>query len=102
MREALNEQYKKTRERIESGETHLDNLAEGFTEADRVLRKMLTVDAVEVVRCRDCRYARPLNNTEKLVYLDECNACYNGEATIDGYNIVMPKHFCSYGERKED
>ena len=60
-----------------------------------------TVDAVEVVRCRDCKHAKELGEVEKKVYLDECLICANGEATIDGYNIVMPEHFCSYGERKE-
>lgn len=63
-------------------------------------KRFPTVDAVEVVRCKDCQYSRPLNAKEKLLYLDECKACYNGDATIEGYNIVMPEHFCSYGERR--
>lgn len=58
------------------------------------------VPAVEVVRCRDCKHAKELGEVEKKVYLDECLICVNGEATVDGYNIVMPEHFCSYGERK--
>ena len=62
VRDAFEEEYKKTRKLIESGETHLDNLAEGFTEADMVLRKMLNVDAVEVVRCRDCKHYEPIPN----------------------------------------
>ena len=42
-----------------------------------------TIDAVEVVLCKDCRYAK------------------------DGYCInqnhkVMPTHYCSYGERKDN
>lgn len=32
---------------LKNGKTHLDNLAEGFTEADRVLRRMCLVDAVD-------------------------------------------------------
>lgn len=41
-------EYKKTRELIEQGETHLDNLAEGFLEADRVIRNLPTADVAEV------------------------------------------------------
>lgn len=80
---------------VEHGAT---DLMDAFDDA---LQDAQTVDAAEVCYCKDCRYARPLNDTEKLVYLDECKACYNGDATIDGYNIVMPEHFCSYGERKD-
>lgn len=43
-RELFNKEFRKTQELIEQGETHLDNLAEGFTEADRVLRSMPSVD----------------------------------------------------------
>ena len=34
----------------------MDNLAEGFVEADRVIREMPTVDAEVVVRCKDCKH----------------------------------------------
>ena len=44
----FDEEFKKTRKLISKGETHLDNLAEGFTEADRVIRKIPTADVVEV------------------------------------------------------
>ena len=81
VRDAFDEEYKKTRKLIESGETHLDNLAEGFTEADMVLRKMLNVDAVEVVLCKDCRYW-------------ENGDCYRLE-------LSRQDDFCSYGERKD-
>ena len=37
----FNEEYKQTMQLIEAGETHLDNLAEGFTEADRVLLRLM-------------------------------------------------------------
>lgn len=56
----FDEEYKKTRELIGQGESHLDNLAEGFLEADRVLRKLPIADVVEVVRCKDCEYCEVL------------------------------------------
>lgn len=46
-----------------------------------------TVDAVEVVRCRDCKH---------LMFSD----CY-GECGEGYMGIVSPDDFCSYGRRKE-
>ena len=45
-----------------------------------------TVDAVPVVRCKECKY---------LMFSD----CY-GECSKGHLGIVMPHDFCSYGERK--
>ena len=53
--------------------------------AAKELKKL--VDAVEVVRCKDCKYYRPpfcLLNDNKHGWL----------------NHVLPEHFCSYGERR--
>lgn len=47
-----------------------------------------TVDAVEVVRCRDCK---------NIMFSD----CY-GECGKGHMGIVRPDDFCSYGERKEE
>ena len=46
-----------------------------------------TIDAVAVVRCRECKY---------LMFSD----CY-GECSKGYLGIVRPDDFCSYGERKE-
>lgn len=89
VRTAFDEEFRATRKLIESGETHLDNLAEGFTEADRVLRKMLTEDVVEVVRCRDCKHFM----TDALGQ-QVCNR------TFMMFHMGSDD-FCSYGERKE-
>lgn len=48
------------------------------------IKRLPTVDAVEVVRCRDCKY---------WVYPNTC-----GFETITRYEL----DFCSMGERKED
>lgn len=47
-----------------------------------------TVDAVEVVRCKDCKH---------ITFSD----CY-GECGATRMGIVGPDYFCSYGERKND
>ena len=49
-----------------------------------------TVDAVEVVRCRDCFYYTPVdNNTGKCVFL------------IGEHQYVVPDGYCYLGELKE-
>lgn len=58
-------------------------------------------DVAPVVRCKDCEFSRELTKTEKKIWLDECRACESPEASQDGYMIVFPEHFCSYGRRKE-
>lgn len=57
---------------------------------------------VPVVRCWDCKFSRELVKREKKIYLDNCRACGCPEASQDGYMIVFPEHYCSYGERRTD
>ena len=90
IRRLFDAQYKETVQLINDGETHLNNLAEGFTEADRIIQKIPTVDAVEVVRCKDCKYGEEDDADFPAQYL--CR--YNGADWNCG------NHFCSYGERK--
>lgn len=58
-------------------------------------------DVVPVVRCKDCRYSRGLNEKERLCVCDNALICKNSEAHVDGWNPVWPDDFCSYGEKKE-
>lgn len=46
----FNKEFKETMRLISQGETHLDNLAEGFTEAHRVIQSIHTADAADVLR----------------------------------------------------
>lgn len=48
-----------------------------------------TIDAVPVVRCRDCKYRA--DATEKENYLCNCKML----------GLVRPDDFCSFGERKD-
>lgn len=70
-------------------------------DAKRVLADMPAADVVEVARCRDCEFSRELTKTEKRIWLDECRACESPEAPQNGYMIVFPDDFCSYGKRRE-
>lgn len=49
-----------------------------------------TIDAVEIVRCKDCKYGEIDDENFPWQYL--CN--HNGDAWND------ENHFCSYAERK--
>ena len=75
--------FTQMKELINQGENYLDNFTEGLTEAAGVIRNMPTVDAVPVVRCKDC--------TEWDELSGECSHWYG----------FRENDFCSYGERKD-
>lgn len=57
----------------------------------RYLNTLPTVDTVEVVRCKDCKWIESGKSYEPY-----CNHWKSGL-----YAEVKPDDFCSYGERKE-
>ena len=57
--------------------------------ATLILREAPTVDAVEVVRCRECKHCDPENH--------HCDHHMGTAAPLRR----KPDDFCSYGERKE-
>ena len=57
--------------------------------ATLILQEAPTVDAVEVVRCRDCKYRFKNNGHDK-----------SGCPIIDANIWMDDDDFCSYGERK--
>lgn len=59
-----------------------DDVCELLDDVMYALEESPTIDAVEVVRCKDCKY---WNNGD----------CYRLE-------LSRPDDFCSYGERKEE
>ena len=93
VRDLFDAEFKETRKLILAGETHLDNLAEGFTEADRVIREMPTVDAEVVVRCKDCKHYD----------MGVCQKIYSdGTVHPEAWQKRKPEDFCSYGERNQN
>lgn len=50
-----------------------------------------TIDAIEVVRCKDCKYGKKRIKEYGCWMLDE-----------DWDISFSPMHFCSYGRRRED
>ena len=55
------------------------------------------VNAVEVVRCKGCKYSRP---TEW--YRANLKCCHKSHGCSQVPYEVPPEHFCSYGERKDN
>ena len=51
-----------------------------------------TVDAVEVVRCKDCVNGTVFMNKQGAEYVD---------CVLDDYSVRKPTDYCSYGKRKE-
>src|SRR5574344_52923 len=62
--------------------------------ATLILREAPTVDAVPVVRCKDCKHYRPQKKSAH--WENRANYC-NRIVTIK----TRPYDFCSYGERKD-
>ena len=83
--------YANTERLIKLGEIQLDSLAEGYTEAAHIIKHILpSVDAVPVVRCKDCRYWQDNNGGYPN---EECR--WREDETPDADD------FCSYGKRKD-
>lgn len=63
-----------------------------------------TIDAVPVVRCKDCGHGRPIDKTKapERYYRDDCIVCQCENVVGDEPMVYIPTHFCSYGERRSD
>ena len=72
-----------------SAEYHAERRLGYFSAIDHI-DEQPTVDAVEVVRCKDCLYS-----TERYGHMD----CIHGVSYRNTWN--KPDFFCSYGKRKE-
>lgn len=73
---------------IDADELTFDRLTDSICQgqAEDVVAEAPTIDAVPVVRCRECKY----RYMDKSVWL-----CVYGL-------MIKPNSFCNYGERRED
>ena len=56
-----------------------------------------SADAVEIVRCRDCKHKHRTEYAYNGMVVLSCYKTYD----FNGFSAeVEPNHFCSYGERK--
>ena len=82
----FDKEYEETKELIHNGETQLDSFSEGFTEACHIIKYvLLTVDAVPVVRFKDCKYRDGTPGQPNIL----CAQMHEDD-------------FCSYGERRAE
>ena len=71
-----------------------------------VLGKTNTVDAVQVVRCKDCKHSFVLRESEIAneapykYYRKDCLMCGCEKLMGDIPNAVFSNGFCNYGERR--
>ena len=77
--------------------TAYPNLFPGLFEAAEYAKDFPTVDAVEVVRCRDCKHWKPSGSKAGNSFSD---MEYIGGCEFTNY-YRTESDFCSYGERKE-
>ena len=73
-----------------SGATTEDNPFIHYYDGEGIIKNAPTVDAVEVIRCRECKYRFGNNGHSK-----------NGCPIIDANIWMDDDDFCSHGERKE-
>ena len=59
---------------------------------------------VEVVRCKDCQYGRPIDITKspEKYYRDDCVVCECEDVVGEEPMIYQPDHFCRCGKRREE
>jgi hypothetical protein len=63
---------------------------------DSVPNVATAVDFVEVVRCKDCKHLEIINGKE--IYAK----CRMTDLEFKPFDIDTRKHYCSWGERRED
>ena len=61
-----------------------------------IVAELPTIDAVEVVRCKDCKSWEQYNACDGT----KSHRCMNHDAIF--YKRTNPDDFCSYGERKDN
>lgn len=71
--------------------------------ARKLIEDAPTVDAVPVVRCRDCIHAVEIEKDYiSALFIDGTKQCELGRAdTLFGYSIITNDGFCDGGERKD-
>ena len=63
--------------------------------ATLILQEAPTVEAVEVVRCRECKHLNVVNRKELYAHCPKTNTVFLP------FELDTREHFCSLGEQKE-
>lgn len=72
-----------------------------YDAVQRCIDEEPTIDAVPVVRCRDCVHAREPQGYEVNMYMPGVLICTQERGdTVAGRSIVTGEEYCSGGERR--
>ena len=74
---------------------HGNSMRGGIRKALRCIEQAPTVDAVPVVRCRECKHLNVVNRKELYAHCPKTNTVFLP------FELDTREHFCSLGERKE-
>lgn len=74
---------------------HGNSMRGGIRKALRCIEQAPTVDAVPVVRCRECKHLNVVNRKELYAHCPKTNTVFLP------FELDIREHFCSLGERKE-
>ena len=72
-----------------------DQMRGGIRKALRCIEQSPTVDAVPVIRCRECKHLIVVNRKELYAHCPKTNTVFLP------FELDTREHFCSLGERKE-
>ena len=90
----FNKEFRETMRLISQGETHLDNLAEGFTEAHRVIQSIPTVDAADVLRSQWISVKDRIPDSNGLFIVTACDeGCSAGEGIWYDTVVVTAEYY---------
>ncbi len=68
------------------------NMARAYQHGYETAREDMSIDAIEVVRCKDCKHH------EKFLFDDSKVLCWVHDTDI----VVSPTDYCSFAERREE
>ena len=74
---------------------HGNSMRGGIRKALRCIEQAPTVEAVPVVRCRECKHLNVVNRKELYANCPKTNTVFLS------FELGTREHFCSLGERKE-
>ena len=69
--------------------------------ATLILREAPTVDAVPVVRCKDCKYSTLPSMQTQIYGKPGTLTCHNRKSPCNRRNVASDD-YCSYADRKDD
>lgn len=66
------------------------------------IKMVLDQPVIEIVRCKDCKYGRPIDKTKapERYYRDDTIVCECEDIVGDEPMVYLDSHFCSYGKQR--